>query len=44
MTLERFVEEERYLYRIRTDDYQEGWVSVRFIELRWFADYDMVVK
>ena len=32
--LERFTEEERDWYRIRTDDYEEGWVSGRFIELR----------
>ena len=32
--LERFAEEERDWYRIRTDNYEEGWVSGRFIQLR----------
>ncbi len=32
--LERFAEEERDWYRIRTDDYEEGWISGRFIRLR----------
>ena len=31
---EIFAEEERDWYRIRTDDYEEGWVSGRFIQLR----------
>ena len=32
--LERFAEEERDWYHIRTDNYEEGWVSGRYIELR----------
>ena len=32
--LERFAEEERDWYRIRTYNYEEGWVSGRYIELR----------
>ena len=31
---ERFAEEERDWYRVRTYNYEEGWVSGRYIELR----------